>query len=73
MVGLTLLVIGCYFLIGGRSGARRVVPVVERIVFAPAVLVPLATAGVFPRLLVAFTILAPALAIGVWVPLGREP
>jgi len=48
-------------LFGGRSGARQIVAasVVDRLVFVPAVLVPLALAGVFPHLLVTFAILEP--------------
>jgi len=40
------------FLFGGRSGARQfiVASVIDRLVFVPPVLVPLAIAGVFPRL-----------------------
>lgn len=74
MVGLTLLVIGWYFLFGGRSRARQVVAasVVERLLFVPAVLVPLAMAGVSPHLMVAFAILDPTLPIRAWVLLGRK-
>ena len=74
MVGLTPLVVGGYFLFGGRSGARQLVAAsaIERIVFVPAVLVPQAMASVFPHLLGVFAILDPALAIGAWVPLGRK-
>jgi hypothetical protein len=41
--------------------------VVDRLLFVPAVLVPLAMAGVFPRLLGTFAILDPVLGIGAWV------
>src|ERR1700688_1041252 len=42
VIGLTLAVIGWLYLFGGRSGARRIVAasVIDRIVFVPAVLVP---------------------------------
>jgi hypothetical protein len=40
--------------------------VVDRLVLVPAVLVPLAIAGVFPHLLWTFAILDPALGIGAW-------
>ena len=53
VMGLTLVVIGWLYLFGGRSGALQIVAasVVDRLVFVPAVLLPLAIAGVFPRLL----------------------
>ena len=61
------------FVGGGRSGARQVVAasVVDRLIFVPVVLVPLAIAGVFPHLLLAFAFLDVALAIGAWVIFGR--
>jgi len=72
-VGLTVVVIGWLYLFGGRSGARQFVPasVVDRLIFVPMVLVPLAIAGVFPHLLLAFTFLDMSLAIGAWVLFGR--
>ena len=50
LVGMTIGVIGWLYLFGGRSGARQFVAasVIDRLVFVPAVLVPLAIAGVFP-------------------------
>ena len=73
VMGLTVVVIGWLYLFGGRSGARQIVAasVVDRLVFVPAVLLPLAIAGVFPHLLGTFAILDPALAIGAWV-IARE-
>jgi len=73
VVGLTVVVIGWLYLFGGRSGARQFVPasVVDRLIFVPMVLVPLAIAGVFPHLLLAFTFLDMSLAIGAWVLFGR--
>jgi hypothetical protein len=69
VMGLTVVVIGWLYLFGGRSGARQIVAasVVDRLLFVPAVLVPLAIAGVFPRLLGTFAILDPVLGIGAWV------
>ena len=51
VIGLTVVVIGWLYLFGGRSGARQfiVASVIDRLVFVPAVLVPVAIAGVFPR------------------------
>ncbi len=73
VMGLTVVVIGWLYLFGGRSGARQVVAasVVDRLIFVPGVLVPLAIAGVFPHLLLAFAFLDVALAIGAWVIFGR--
>ena len=74
VIGLTIVVIGWLYLFGGRSGARQIVAasVIDRLVFVPVVLVPLAIAGVFPHLLVAFAIFDASLAIGAWAFLGRE-
>jgi hypothetical protein len=43
VIGLTVVVIGWLYLFGGRSGARQfiVASVIDRLVFVPAVLVPL--------------------------------
>ena len=73
VVGLTVIVIGWLYLFGGRSGARQVVAasVVDRLLFVPAVLVPLAIAGVFPHLLLSFACLDVALAVGAWLLFGR--
>ena len=74
LTGVTLAVIGWLYLFGGRSGARQMVAasVVDRLVLVPAVLVPLAIAGVFPRLLVTFAILDPTLGLGAWLLLRRK-
>jgi hypothetical protein len=74
VIGLTVVVIGWLYLFGGRSGARQVVAasVIDRLVFIPIVLLPLAIAGVFPHLLMTFAVLDPSLAIGAWALLGRE-
>ena len=73
VMGLTVVVIGWLYLFGGRSGARQVVAasVVDRLIFVPGVLVPLAIAGVFPHLLLAFACLDVSLAVGAWVIFGR--
>jgi hypothetical protein len=74
IVGLLLVVIGWLYLFGGRSGARQAVAasVIDRLLFVPVVLLPLAMAGVFPHLLVALAILEPTLAIGAWILLSRN-
>jgi uncharacterized protein YjeT (DUF2065 family) len=74
VIGLTVVVIGWLYVFGGRSGARQIVAasIVDRLIFVPAVLVPLAISGVFPHLLLTFAILDASLAIGAWALLGRE-
>jgi hypothetical protein len=74
MFGLTTTVIGWLYVFGGRSGARQPVAasVVDRLIFVPGVLIPLAIAGVFPHLLVTFAILDVALALVAWVLLSRN-
>src|SRR5450631_4350897 len=55
LLGLTLLIIGWFYLFGGRSGARQFVAasVIDRLIFVPVVAVPVALAGVFPHTVVA--------------------
>jgi hypothetical protein len=74
MIGLMLAVIGWLYVFGGRSGSRAFVAasVVDRLVFVPVVLVPLAMAGVFPHLLLTFAILDPTLAVVAWALLARK-
>ena len=73
VIGLTFIVIGWLYVFGGRTGGRQfgAASVVDRLVFVPVVLLPIARAGVFPHLLVAFTILDMTLAVGAWVLLRR--
>ena len=74
VIGLTVVVIGWLYIFGGRSGARQFIAasVIDRLIFVPAVLIPLAMAGVFPRLFLTFTIIDVLLAIGAWALLARE-
>jgi hypothetical protein len=74
VIGLMLAVIGWLYVFGGRSGARQAVAgsVIDRLIFVPAVLIPLAIAGVFPHLFGVLAVLDPLLAIGAWVLLSRE-
>jgi hypothetical protein len=69
-----LVVIGWLYVFGGRSGAKQAVAssVIDRLIFVPAVLLPLVVAGVFPHLFLTFAILDPLLAIGAWVLLSRK-
>ena len=74
VLGMAVAVIGWLYVFGGRSGSRAFGPasVLDRVVLVPAVLVPLAMAGVFPHTLGAFAILDPTLAIGAWVLHNRK-
>jgi hypothetical protein len=73
-IGLAVSVIGWLYLFGSRAGSRQVVAasVVDRIVFVPVVLLPLAMAGIFPHVCLAFTALDVSLAIGAWLLLRRQ-
>src|SRR5262249_496505 len=73
VIGLTVAVIGWLYFFGG-SGPRQFIAasVIDRFIFSPAVLIPLATAAVFPRLFLTFTIIDALLAIGAWLLLARE-
>ena len=74
VLGMAVAVIGWLYVFGGRGGARNFGPasVLDRVVLVPAVLVPLAIAGIFPHTLGAFAILDPALGIGAWVLHSRK-
>jgi hypothetical protein len=74
VIGLTVIVIGWLYVFGGRTGGRQfsAASVVDRLVFVPVVLLPLAIAGVLPHMLVAFTILDMTLAVGAWLFLHRS-
>jgi hypothetical protein len=68
-VGLTAIVIGRLYLFGARTGGRQFLAasVIDRLIFVPVVLLPLALTGVFPHLLVAFAILDMSLGVGAWL------
>ena len=74
VAGLTVVVIGWLYVFGGRTDGRQfsAASVVDRLIFVPLVLLPLAIAGVFPHLLVAFTILDMSLAARAWMLLRRS-
>jgi len=74
VIGLTVMVIGWLYLFGGRSGSRQVVvaSVLDRWILVPVVLVPIAMAGVFPHVLLAFALLDASLALGAWVLRRRK-
>ena len=73
VIGLTVVVIGWLYVFGGRSAAPQTVAasVIDRLIFVPAVLVPLAMAGVFPKLLLTFAALDVLLALGAWIFFAR--
>jgi hypothetical protein len=74
VIGMAVAIIGWFYLFGGRSGGRQVVAasVLDRIILVPLVLIPLALAGVFPRLLLTFAVLDPLLGLVAWYLLARE-
>jgi|SRR5271170_6915393 len=73
-LGMTVAVIGWFYLFAGRSGARQFGPasVLDRLILVPAVLVPLIIHGAFPHALGLFAILDPVLGIGAWILLSRK-
>ena len=73
VLGMLVLVVGWFYVFGGRSGGRQFVAatVVDRIVLVPAVLVPTALAGVLPHTLLMFAVTDPALALIGWFLLAR--
>ena len=74
VLGMTVVVIGWLYVFGGRSGSRQFGPasIVDRVTIVPLVLVPVAMAGVFPHVFLAFAALDPALALGAWVIRNRS-
>jgi hypothetical protein len=74
VLGMTMAVIGWLYVFGGRSGGRQVVAasVVDRLVLVPGVGVPVAMAGVFPHVILAFVLLDVSLAIGALVLRNRK-
>lgn len=74
VVGLTVVVIGWLYVFGGRSGSNQIVAasVIDRLIFVPAVLIPVAMAGVFPHLLLTFVAFDVLLAIGAWLLFARR-
>jgi hypothetical protein len=73
VLGMTVAVIGWLYVFGGRSGERQIVAatVIDRVLFVPMLLVPLALAGVFPHVFMTFAILDPSLALVAWLILSR--
>ena len=75
VLGMAVAVIGWLYLFGGRSGGRQVVAasVLDRWTIVPAVLVPVAIAGVFPHTFLVFALLDVSLAVGAWMLRDRTP
>jgi uncharacterized membrane protein len=73
VLGLAIGLVGWLCFFGGRSGGVQVAAatVIDRLIFVPLVLVPLAIAGVFPHLLLAIVLLDVSLAIGTWMIIRR--
>jgi hypothetical protein len=73
-IGLTIAVIGWHYYFGGRTGGKQVVAagLIERLIYVPLVLLPLAFTGVFPHTFVAFTALDVGLAIRAGMLLRAE-
>jgi hypothetical protein len=61
-----VVVTGWLYVFGGRSGSNQVVAasIIDRLIFVPAVLIPVAMAGAFPHLLLTFAAFDVLLAIG---------
>lgn len=74
VLGMTLAIVGWFYIFGGRSGGRQVVAasVLDRLILVPLVLIPTALAGVFPHTLTLFAILDPILGLTAWFLLARE-
>ena len=74
VLGMTVAIIGWFYVFGGRSGGKQVVAasVLDRVVLVPLVLIPTAMAGVFPTLLGTFAVLDPILGLIAWYLLAQE-
>lgn len=74
VVGMALAIIGWFYVFGGRTGARQIVAasVLDRLTLVPLVLVPLGLMGVFPKVLLPFGLIDPALGIGAWLLMMKE-
>ncbi len=75
VLGMTLAIIGWFYIFGGRSGGRQVVAasVLDRVLLVPLILGPAAWGGLFPHTLGTFAVLDPVLGIVAWWLLSQEP
>ena len=73
VIGMLTIVVGWLYAFGGRTGGRQFVAatIVDRICLVPFALGSVAMTGVFPRMLLTFAVLDPALAIGAWLLLRK--
>jgi hypothetical protein len=73
-LGMAVMVIGWLYVFGGRTGAIQFASctVFDRTVLVPLVLLPLAFAGVFPHLMIAFATLDVVLGLGAWALIRRS-
>ena len=74
VLGMILAIAGWFYIFGGRSGGKQFVAatVLDRIVLVPLVLIPTATAGIFPHTMMTFAILDPVLALVAWYLLAKS-
>lgn len=74
VIGMLLAIAGWFYFFGGRTGGRQFVAatVLDRLVLVPLVLVPTALAGVFPKMMLLFAVLDPALALVAWYLLASR-
>jgi len=72
-MGMLLTIIGWFYIFGGRTGGRQSVAasVLDRLIFVPLVMVPIAMSGAFPRALLVFAVIDPVLAIVAWRLLSK--
>jgi len=72
VIGLMVLVIGWLYMCSAAAPAHGAASVVDRLVFVPLVLMPVAMAGVFPHMFIAFALLDASLAVGACWLMHRE-
>lgn len=73
-MGMAVMVIGWFYVWGGRTGAQSFVTatIFDRTILIPLVLLPLAFAGVFPHMMIAFALLDVGLGLGALVLVHRS-
>jgi hypothetical protein len=73
-MGVAVMVIGWFYLWGGRTGVQSfaTATIFDRTILIPLVLLPLAFAGVFPHMMIAFALLDVVLGLGALVLVHRS-